>query len=59
MFYKLVCKRKEDIIKLLIKKDTLPPSAAGTRWIQNGVCYMKDGAVGRVEGNDCVSIEVL
>lgn len=58
-FFKLHCKRKEDIIKLLIRRDTLPNPFPGKPWIQAGVCYMKDGKVGRVEGNDCVAIEVL
>lgn len=58
-FFKLHCKRREDIIKLLIRRDTLPAALSGQPWVQAGVCYMKDGKVGRVDGQDCVSIEVL
>lgn len=56
--YKLHCKRREDIIKLLIRRDTLP-TASGSPWVQGGVCYMKDGKIGRVDGTDCVSMTVL
>lgn len=58
-FFKLYCKRREDIIKLLIKRDSLPAPATGTTWIQGGSCFMKDGKTGRVDGQDCISIEVL
>lgn len=58
-FFKLYCKRRQDIIKLLIRRDTLPPSASGTNWIQGGQCFMKDGKYGRVDGIDCLAIEVL
>lgn len=59
LVFKINCKRKEDIIKLLIRRDTLPPAAAGTTWMQGGSCFMKDGKMGRVDGNDCLIIEVL
>lgn len=58
-FFKLNCKRKEDIIKLLIRRDTLPAPASGTAWIDGGKCFTKDGKLGRVDGLDCLSIEVL
>lgn len=58
-FFKLYCKRRKDIIKLLIKRDTLPVPATGTSWMDGGVCYMKDGKIGRVDGADCLSMEVL
>lgn len=58
-FFKLYCKKREDIIKLLIKRDSLPTAATGTTWIQGGSCFMKDGKNGRVDGTDCIAIEVL
>ena len=58
--YFIIEKRKrENIIKLVIKKDVLPAPASGTTWIKGGSCFMKDGKVGTVEGNDCVMIEVI
>lgn len=58
-FFMINCKRRENIIKLLVRKDSLPAAATGTTWIQQGTCYMKDGKLGAVDGNDCMSIEVL
>jgi len=52
-------KRKQDIIKLLIKRDMLPEPGEGTRWIPNEVCYMSNGECGVVKGNYCEQISVL
>lgn len=59
LIFKLYCKRRKDIIKLSIKRDSLPEAAAGTTWVQGGSCFMKDGKTGRVDGTNCVLIEVL
>lgn len=57
--FKLYCKRRKDIIKLLIRRDSLPAPADNTSWMQGGACFMKDGKTGRVDGNECVLISVL
>lgn len=58
-FFRLHCKRRQDIIKLLIRRDALPAPATGTMWIDGGSCFMKDGKTGRVDGLDCIAIEVV
>lgn len=57
--FRLNCKKREDIIKLLIRRDTLPADQTGNGWVQGGSCFMKDGKLGRVDGMDCMSMEVL
>jgi hypothetical protein len=59
LIYRINCKRKEDIIKLLIRRDLLPPPTSGTKWVNGGVCYMNDGNIGRVDGLYCMQIRVL
>lgn len=59
LIFKLTCKRRKDIIKLLIRRDSLPAPAENTSWMQGGACFMKDGKTGRVDGNECVLIEVI
>lgn len=56
---KLIDKRNTNIIKLLIKRDFLPPAAENSKWIQNGQCYMGDGTIGKVKGIYCEQIRVL
>ncbi len=58
-YYLLNCKRREDIIKLLIRKEKLPIAAPNTTWVQGGACFMEDKTTGRVDGGDCVAISVL
>lgn len=52
-------KRNSNIIKLLFKRDLLPPPAKDTNWLQGGICYMKDGRIGKVNGNYCEMIGVM
>lgn len=52
-------KRRNDIIKLLIKQDLLPQAAEKTKWMQNGTCFMKDGSYGKVNGMYCQQTIVL
>lgn len=59
LVFKLYCKRRKDIIKLLVKRDSLPAPASGTTWVDAGACFMKDGKTGRVDGTECISISVL
>lgn len=56
---KLIDKRNTNIIKLLIKKDLLPEPGQGTKWIQDGTCYMGDGSIGKVNGLYCEQLKVL
>lgn len=56
---KLVDKRNTNIIKLLIKRDQLPPAGAGTEWIEGAQCYMSDGTIGKTRGIYCEQIKVL
>ena len=56
---KLYNKRRNEIIKLLIKQDQLPPAAPNTTWINGGVCYMGDGSTGKVNGFYCEQIKVI
>lgn len=56
---KLVDKRNTNIIKLLIKRDQLPPPGEGTEWIQGAQCYMSDGSIGKARGMYCEQIKVL
>lgn len=56
---KLNDKRNTNIIKLLIKRDLLPEAGAGTKWIQNAVCYMGDKSLGKVNGLYCEQVQVL
>lgn len=56
---KLVDKRNTNIIKLLIKKDLLPPAGEGTQWIEGGSCYMGDGTLGKVNGRYCEQLKPL
>lgn len=57
--FKMYHKRRNEIIKLLIKRDALPPPANGTTWVQDGPCFMKNGQTGKVSGNDCIMLNVL
>lgn len=59
LIYKLNCKRKDDIIKVLIKRDLLPPPSADTNWIEGAMCMMGDGSSGKVNGLYCQQIKVL
>lgn len=52
-------KRNSNIIKLLFKRDLLPPAAKDTTWLQGSTCYMTDGSYGKVNGNYCEKIQVL
>lgn len=56
---KLYDKRRNDIIKLLIKRDQLPQAATNTSWVTGGVCYMSDGSTGKVSGGYCEQITVF
>jgi uncharacterized protein YgiB involved in biofilm formation len=56
---KLIDKRNSNIIKLLIKRDELPPAAENSKWIQNAQCYMGDGSIGVTKGIYCEQIRVL
>lgn len=59
LLFKLNCRKKDDIIKLLIRRDLLPAPAPTTEWTQGGVCYMGDGSIGRVDGKYCMQIAVI
>lgn len=52
-------KRRNDIIKLQIKKDLLPPPGKDTEWVNGGACYMSDGSIGKVNGLYCEQTTVL
>lgn len=56
---KLIDKRNSNIIKLLIRRDLLPPAAESSKWIQNAQCYMGDGSIGSTKGIYCEQIRVL
>lgn len=56
---KLNDKRNTNIIKLLIRRDQLPEAGTGTKWIQDGICYMGDGSLGKVNGQYCEQVKVL
>jgi len=56
---KLIDKRNSNIIKLLIKRDLLPPAAENSKWIQGAQCYMGDGTIGVTKGIYCEQIKVL
>lgn len=56
---KLIDKRNTNIIKLLIRRDLLPPAAENSKWIQNAQCYMGDGEIGVTKGIYCEQIRVL
>lgn len=59
MIAKAIDRRNSNIIKLLIQRDLLPEPAADTKWIQRGICYMRDGSTGKVNGNYCEHISPL
>jgi len=64
LFYLLYNKRRDDIIKICIRRDKLPEPAKNEKgeiipWLQNGSCFMSDGKVGRVNENYCELIEPL
>lgn len=59
LIYKLNCKRRDNIIKVLIKRDLLPMPAEGTTWIEGSMCAMEDGSSGKVNGLYCQQIKVL
>lgn len=52
-------KKRDDIIKLLIKRELLPAPGNGQPWIQDGSCFMADGSTGIVKGNYCEQIRAL
>ena len=56
---KMIDKRNNNIIKLLIKRDLLPPPGEGTKWLHGAVCYMSDGSLGKTDGQYCTQIGVL
>ena len=56
---KQIDRRNTNIIKLLIQRDELPPAAPDTKWLQNGICWMNDGSVGKVNGSYCEQIKPL
>ncbi len=56
---KLRDKRNTNIIKLLIRRDLLPPAAESSKWIQGAQCYMGDGSIGVTKGLYCEQISVL
>lgn len=56
---KLYTKRRNDIVKVQIKKDLLPPDGQGNGWIQGGACMMSDGSSGIVDGAYCKQTKVL
>lgn len=56
---KLIDKRNSNIIKLLIRRDLLPPAAENSKWIQNAQCFMGDGSIGITKGIYCEQIKVL
>lgn len=59
LIFKILDKRNNNIIKLLIKRDILPLPGNNTKWIQKGICYMGDGSLGKVDGIYCNQIKVL
>lgn len=59
LIYRLRCKRRDDIVKVLIKRDLLPMPAEGTTWIEGAMCFMEDGSSGKVNGLYCQQIKVL
>lgn len=52
-------KKRDDIIKLLVKRELLPAPGNGQPWIQNGSCFMSDSSTGVVKGNYCEQIKAL
>ena len=52
-------KRRQDIVKVSIKKDMLPADGQGNGWVQGGDCFMSDGTTGRVDGKYCTQTIVL
>jgi hypothetical protein len=56
---KLIDKRNTNIIKLLIRRDLLPPAAENTKWIQGAQCFMGDGSIGATKGLYCEQLRVL
>ena len=56
---KLRQKRNSNIIKLLIKRDLLPPPAEDTKWLQGAQCWMGDGTIGKTKGIYCEQIKVV
>lgn len=56
MYAVMIDKRNTHIIKLMIKRDALPPAAENSKWIQDGCCYMSDGSIGYVKGLYCEQI---
>lgn len=52
-------KRLDEIVKVQFKQDLLPTPAEGTRWQQDGICYMGDGTIGRVNGLYCSQVRVI
>lgn len=59
LIYKLRSKRRDDIVKVMIKRDLLPIPAEGTNWIEGAMCIMEDGTSGKVNGLYCQQIKVL
>ncbi len=56
---KLIDKKNTNIIKLLIRRDLLPPAADNSKWIQDAQCFMGDGSIGTTKGIYCEQIRVL
>ena len=56
---KIIDKRNTNIIKLLIRRDILPPAAENSPWLQDAQCYMGDGTIGTTKGIYCEQIKVL
>lgn len=52
-------KRRNDIVKVEIRKDLLPNDGQGNGWVQNGACMMSDGTSGIVKGKYCEQTNVL
>lgn len=59
LWYMLRRKIRNDVIKIEIRKDLLPPPGGTTRWIQGGPCFMADGSVGEVDGRYCKQLIVI
>lgn len=50
---------KDNIIKVQIRKDMLPPPGFGIKWVQDSDCYMSDGSIGIIKGLYCQQTRVL
>lgn len=59
MVAKCYNKRRNDIVKVEIRKDLLPEDGQGNGWVQNGACMMSDGTSGIVDGKYCKQTNVL